>query len=350
MKILENRKDDHVKLAEKFHNSHKISDFDNIRFVHHAFPEIGLGDVDISTKFASFKLSQPFFINAMTGGSEKTRLINEKLSIVARETELPIASGSLSAAIKDPTVRDSFDIIRKTNPKGLVFANLGAEHSVENVKRAIDILKADAVQIHCNVVQEIIMPEGDKDFSNWLTNIEKIVKEIDIPVIVKEVGFGMSKESIKQLVDIGVKTIDVGGKGGTNFAKIENYRRENKSYYYLEDFGQSTAISLLEAESYIEQVDIIATGGIRNPLDISKSLALGAKAVGIAGTFLNMVLNQGVDKTIENINHWKIELASIMTLLGKRNVEELIDADLLIFNELKEWCQSRSLGKKYLNE
>lgn len=341
-----NRKDDHVKLAEKFYGETKTSDFDNIRFVHHSFPEMSIDEVDISTSFSTFTVKQPFFINAMTGGSEKTKSINEKFAIVARETKLPIASGSLSAAIKDSTLIDSFKIIRKVNPRGLVFANLGAEHGVESAKKAIDILEADAMQIHCNVIQEIIMPEGNRDFSNWLSNIEKIVKFVNVPVIVKEVGFGMSSKTIKQLKNIGVKTIDISGYGGTNFAKIENYRRNKNKYNYLEDFGQSTVISLLEAQEFINNTDIIASGGIRNPLDIVKALALGAKAVGISGLFLNMVLNDGFEKTIENINDWKLEIASIMTLLGKRKVYELTETDLLIFNEVREWCIARGINDK----
>lgn len=343
MSILTNRKDEHVKLAEKFHGEPKVSDFDNIRFVHHSFPEMSVDEADISTSFSTFTVEQPFFINAMTGGSENTKSINEKLATVAREAKLPIASGSISAAIKDTSFIDSFKIIRKVNPEGLVFANLGAEHTVENAKKAVDILEADAMQIHCNVVQEIIMPEGDRDFSNWLSNIEKIVKSLDVPVIVKEVGFGMSRKTIKQLKDIGVKTIDVSGSGGTNFAKIENYRRNTNKFNYLEDFGQSTVVSLLEAKEFINNTDIIASGGIRNPLDIVKALALGAKAVGISGLFLNMVLNDGVEGTIENINNWKIDVASIMTLLGKKRVSDLINADLLIFNEVREWCIARGI-------
>ncbi len=344
------RKDEHVKLAEMFFEEPRVSDFDNVRFVHHSFPEMAVDDVDISTSFAGFTVGQPFFINAMTGGSEKTKIINEKLAVVARETCLPIASGSLSVAIKNPSLVDSFEIIRKVNPKGLVFANLGAGHNVENAKKAIDILEADALQIHCNVVQEIIMPEGDRDFSNWLSNIEKIVKAVEVPVIVKEVGFGMSRKTIKELKDIGVKTIDISGSGGTNFAKIENYRRSKYKYDYLENFGQSTVISLLEAQEFIKNTDIIASGGIRHPLDIVKALALGAKAVGVAGVFLNMVLNDGVEKTIENINNWKIEIASIMTILGKSKVSELVNTDMVLFNEVREWCLVRriDINKRHL--
>lgn len=339
-----NKKDDHVNLAEKFHVEPRTSDFDNLRFVYHSFPEMSLAQANIKTSFAKFTLDNPFFINAMTGGSDKTKEVNEKLATVARETNLAMASGSLSVAIKDPSVVDSFKIIRKVNPDGLIFANLGAEHTVETAKRAIEILDANALQVHINVLQELIMPEGDRDFSNWLRSIEQIVKHIELPVIVKEVGVGMSSRTIKQLRDIGVKTIDISGTGGTNFAKIENYRRESNKYDYLEDFGQSTVVSLLEAQPFINNTDIIASGGIRNPLDIVKSLALGAKAVGISGLILQMVLNLGVEETIAVINNWKKDIALIMTLLGKRTVGELRDTDLLIVGDVKEWCIARGIG------
>lgn len=338
-----NKKDDHVYLAEKFHVEERASDFDNLRFVYNSFPEMSIKDANIKATFAKFTLENPFFINAMTGGSDKTKEVNEKLATVARETNLAMASGSLSVAIKDPSVAHSFEVIRKVNPDGLIFANLGAEHSVETAKRAIDILDANALQIHVNVLQELIMPEGDRDFSNWLKSIEQIVKHIDLPVIVKEVGFGMSRRTIKQLVDIGVKTIDISGAGGTNFAKIENYRRDTNKYDYLEDFGQSTVVSLLEAQPFINNTDIIASGGIRNPLDMVKALALGAKAVGISGLILQMVLNLGVEETIIEINNWKRDIALIMTLLGKKTIGELIDTDLLIVHDVKEWCIARGI-------
>lgn len=345
--MINNKKDDHVELAQKFYKEPLTSDFDNLRFIHHSFPEIGLDDVSISTSFATFSMEQPFFVNAMTGGSDMTKSINEKLAIVARETNIPMASGSLSATLKDPSLVDSFKIIRKVNPKGLIFANLGAEHTIESARRVIDILEADALQIHCNAPQELIMPEGDRDFSSWLNNIENMVAKIDIPIIVKEVGFGMSSKTIKQLMEIGVQTIDISGSGGTNFAKIENYRRDKSKYNYLEDFGQSTVVSLLEGQEFINKVEIIGSGGIRNPMDIVKVISLGAKAVGIAGLFLDMVLNKDIEGTVEEINNWKYQIKSIMTLLGKRNLLELQNADILISGNTKEWCLARKI--EYIN-
>lgn len=338
-----NRKDQHVEIAQRLFKEAEKTDFDDLKFVYNSLPEMSLEDVSIETSFAGFNLKEPFFINAITGGSANTKAINEKLAIVAKETGLAMSSGSLSAALKDDSLRDSFEILRKINDDGLVFANLGAEYDAEMAKKAVDILEADALQIHLNPIQELIMAEGDRDFSSWLKNIESIVKEVHLPVIVKDVGFGMSRETIKKLIDIGVSTIDVSGSGGTNFASIENYRREDIDYAYLESLGQSTAISLFEAQEYLKDVEIIASGGIRNPLDIVKSLALGAGTVGLAGFFLNMVLENGVENTIERINSWKEEIKVIMTILGKKDIGELVYTDILVTGQVRDWCLGRQI-------
>lgn len=338
------KKDDHVNLALKFHGLDKKSDFDNLQFVHQVFSDVSVDDVDIGASFAGYNFDQPFFINGMTGGTGKTKGYNEKLSILARETGLFIASGSISVGLKDPSVLDSFKVIRKLNPEGIVFANLGAEKTLEDAKRAVDILDADGLQIHVNICQELVMPEGDRGFSKWLKNIEDIVKNLGLPVVVKEVGFGMSRSAIKSLLDIGVKTIDIGGKGGTNFARIENFRRiEDDKYNFLENFGNSTVVSLLEAKEFIDDHEILASGGIRNSLDIVKALAFGAKSVGMAARFLNLVENKPLDKAIEEVNNWKYHIKSIMSLLGCKNIKELKNTDLILQNDVKQWAQARRI-------
>src|SRR5699024_780320 len=225
MVLQHNRKNEHVSLSQKFHGDERDSSFHDLQFVHHSLPMIDVEEVSLETKIGNLSLQAPFFINAMTGGSPWTKKVNEKLAIVARETNLAIATGSVSAGLKTPEVADSYRIVREVNPHGLVFANLGAGHGLENAKKAVDLLQADAFQIHVNAPQEVVMPEGDRTFRDWLSNIEEIVEGLDVPVIVKEVGFGMSRETIAQLRSVGVEHIDISGTGGTNFAQIENYRR-----------------------------------------------------------------------------------------------------------------------------
>lgn len=338
-----NRKDQHIHYAEMQYQQQSDNGLDQVRFVHQSFSEMSINDVNLTTKLGSLSLDYPFFINAMTGGSDKAHVINKNLALIAKETNLAMAVGSVSTAIKNPELADSFKVVRKMNPNGILFSNLGAHHSLENAKIAVDMIEADAIQIHLNTPQEIVMPEGDRNFTNWLSNIEEIVKELHVPVIVKEVGFGMSKETIQQLIDIGVTMIDVGGRGGTNFVHIENERRNEKEFDYLLNWGQNTAESLLEAHFYRKQADFIASGGIRNPLHMLAAFGLGAKVTGISGEFLHMVLTKGNESTIKRVNEWKYELSALMALVGAKSIEDIEKKALVLSPELNNWCKERRI-------
>src|SRR5699024_9420583 len=195
-------------------------------------------------------------------------------------------------------------------------------------------------QIHVNAPQEVVMPEGDREFDQWITNIQEILETIDVPLIVKEVGFGMSRETVAVLQEIGVKYIDISGKGGTNFAQIENFRRRENKLDGLESWGQTTPVSLLEAMEVQKDSYIISSGGIRTAQDIVKSLALGASLVGISSEFMHMIL-EDVDVAIERVNEWKLELERTMTLLGTKTVSELVHTDVIISGETAHWADLR---------
>ena len=343
-----NRKNEHVSLSENFYKDGDSS-FKDVHFMHHSFPGISVSDVTLSTNLDEMTFSAPFFINAMSGGSDWTGKLNQKLGIVARETGLAIATGSISAGLKQPEFEQSYKIIRQENPNGLVFANLGAGHGSENAKKAIDMIQADALQIHINAPQEVVMPEGDRDFSNWIENIQDILEQIDVPLIVKEVGFGMSRETVKLLQDIGVKHIDISGKGGTNFAQIENFRRREHKLDDMESWGQTTSVSLLEAMEVKDNSHIISSGGIRSAQDILKSLAMGASLVGVSSQFMHMVLND-TEQAIEMVEQWKLEIQRSMTLLGAKSIKDLTHTDLIIRGETAEWAELRNIDlKKYAN-
>ena len=318
-----NRKDEHVDLALDNFKKFKSSDFDSMKIVYNSLSFTDFEDVDLSTNFCGLDFEFPFYINAMTGGSDKTLEINKQLANIAKRTGIAIASGSMSAALKDEKQIPSFKILRENNPEGIIMANIGAEYSLKEALRAVEIIDADILQIHINLIQELVMPEGDRSFKVWTKNIEEIVKNVGVPVIVKEVGFGMSDVTIRSLKDLGVKTIDVSGAGGTNFVTIENERRENKEFHYLEDFGISKIDSLLNSLSYQDNVEILASGGIRHPLDILKSLILGAKAVGISGLILSTLMNEGEDETVKLINRYKQELKTLMVLVDREKISDL---------------------------
>ncbi|XIF20235.1 MAG: type 2 isopentenyl-diphosphate Delta-isomerase [Acetilactobacillus jinshanensis] len=309
------RKDEHVSLAEYFNRNNHRDYFNQLQFVHQSLPETDYRQINPTTKLGPFTLKWPFYIEAMTGGSRQTGHLNAQLATIAKATNLAMAVGSESVALQDPNLIQTFSIVRKVNPKGLIFANLGASHTGRDAKKVIKMINADALEIHLNVPQELIMPEGHRSF-HWLKNIKSIVSNVKVPVIVKEVGFGMSKETIRQLKSIGVKYVNVSGRGGTNFAKIENDRRPDQDLSYLDNWGLTTPQSLLEARPFEKKMTVIASGGVKNPLDIAKALALGANAVGVAGVILHSLLRRGTDKTIQMIKDWQRGLKIIMTMLG----------------------------------
>lgn len=342
-----NRKDEHVSLARAFHQKPKENDFDAIRLVHSSLVAARPEDIDLSTEILGLKLSAPFYINAMTGGSEKTKKINHDLAIVARETNLMMATGSVSAALKDPAVADSYTVVREVNPNGLILGNMGAGRTSDDAKRIVDLLQADGMQIHLNVPQELVMPEGDRDFHEWPENIQTTIQQLPVPVIIKEVGFGMSKETIQQLQSLGVKAVDVSGRGGTSFSQIENARRKKRELNYLDDWGQSTVISLLEAQE-VDELTLLASGGIRDAYDIFKALCLGAKAVGISATILDHLLSNGIDATVEMIEDWKTQLRRLYLMTDKATTADLIHNPIILSGAPKEWCQARGIDYKKL--
>lgn len=335
-----NRKDEHVKLAASQAPA-AVNQFDELRFIHHALDGIDIEDADLTTTVFDTRWTSPVYINAMTGGSEKTGIINGKLATAAEETGVAIASGSLSIYFQDPSVKETFTVMRKNNPNGFIFANVNSSATVDQAQHAVELLEANALQIHINMVQEVVMPEGDRHFAHWVDNIAAIAEKLDVPVVVKEVGFGISARTIEKLAEIGVHTVDVSGSGGTNFAIIENSRRSDLDYSYFYDWGQSAAASLIEA-NFAEEVDstLLASGGVRNPLDVVKALSLGAKAVGASGLFLRTVLDAGEEGVIELIEHWNAHIKGLMAVLGASSIEELQNTDLLLTGSLAEYAAS----------
>ncbi|WP_331728973.1 type 2 isopentenyl-diphosphate Delta-isomerase (plasmid) [Streptomyces sp. NBC_00028] len=339
------RKDDHVRLAMEQQHAHSgRNQFDEVSFVHHALAGIDRPDVSLATSFAGITWQAPLYINAMTGGSAKTGAINRDLATAARETGVAIASGSMHAYFKDPSCAETFRVLRSENPDGFVLANVNATASVDNARRAIDLIEANALQIHLNTAQETPMPEGDRSFGSWAAQIERIAAGVDVPVIVKEVGNGLSRQTILALPNLGVQVADVSGRGGTDFARIENGRRELADYAFLHNWGQSTVACLLDAQDV--GIPVLASGGVRNPLDVTRALALGARAVGSSGGFLRTLVDGGVSALVAQISTWLDQLAALQTMLGARTPAELAHCDLLIHGELRDFCVDRGIDTR----
>lgn len=306
------RKKDHIRLA--LADKTTLTSLDAYAIDYNSVPRFGLDSLDTSTTICNKKWQFPFFINAITAGGEECNKINQDFMEVSEACGIEFFPGSYSPALKDKNDEAAY-------PKGYSI-NLGLDKDPNLILDAIEKTKAQYIQLHTNPLQEIVMPEGDHNFESWLSTLTEVSKKSPIPVILKETGFGMNEETIKLAIDLNLAAVDVSGMGGTNFARIENGRREDKSTY-LENIGYTTAESLEFAAPYRDKIDIIASGGIRNPLDVVKCLALGAKAVGVSKTFLEILVNDGKEALIEEIEKWKKELKFLMILMNAKNIDEL---------------------------
>lgn len=305
--------------------------------IHHSLPDYDLSEIDLHTHFAGRDFEFPFYINAMTGGSEKGRAVNQKLAQIAQATGLVMVTGSYSAALKNP--HDDSYPSKEEFPELLLATNIGIDKPYELGLQTIHEMQPIFLQVHVNLMQELLMPEGEREFRQWKENLADYATKMPAPVILKEVGFGMDLKTIEMAHKLGIKTVDISGRGGTSFAYIENQRGHNRSY--LDEWGQSTVQTLLNAQPMIDKIEILASGGVRHPLDIVKCLVLGAKAVGLSRAILELVEKYSVEEVITIINGWKDDLRLIMCALNCKTIAELRQVDYLLYGKLNEANQKR---------
>ena len=319
--------------------------FEDIIMIHNALPEINKDSIDISTNFLGLRADAPVVIVGMTGGHPETLDINRRLAEAAETLRIPIGVGSQRAAIEDSSLADTFKIIRESAPSVPIIANIGATH-VKVAKDAIEMIDADILAIHLNPLQEAIQPEGDCDSTDVLDNIGRIVDAVDIPVIAKETGAGISSDVALRLESVGVQGVDVGGVGGTSWAAVEYYRAnkegdEVKTQLGLDfwDWGIPTALSTIMVNE-VTNLDILSTGGVRSGLDVTKALALGATAAGIAYPALNSAVNGTTEDVIAEVKILIEGLRTAMYLTGASTISDLTSCSLIIKGELKESLKS----------
>ncbi len=318
----------------------KSADFSDIRILHNCLPGT-THDVDMTCKMAGLTLAAPFFVNAITGGARESEEINGKLALLCRHFHIPMALGSQKAALDDASLERTYKVVRDVYPDGIILANVSAGCSLQEARLAADMLQADALQLHLNAPQEMVMQEGDKVFHDWAKNIREICSYIQVPVIVKETGFGMAAEQVRILAEAGVRAVDISGRGGTNFITIEA-ERAGVPAGEMEDWGIPTSIALVEAlETAGEKMDVIASGGVNTPLSMLKCLALGACAVGLAALPLKLVCQEGVEGAIMSLEQMLRDIKAYMALLGARNVRDLAHVPLVITGDTHRWLKSR---------
>jgi len=334
------RKIEHIKFALELQEEGD-SGFGDVHLVHCALPEVHLREIDLSCEIFGKGLAAPIIINAITGGSLEVTGLNRSLARVAAQLNLGMAVGSQTAALRDKGLVKSYTVVREENPDGLILANIGCHLGPEEGMRAVEMIGADALQVHINVPQELAMPEGERDFRGWKDKLVTMVSALEVPVVAKEVGFGLSREVIRDLVGKGVKNFDLGGRGGTNFISIEEMRGGGG---LPADWGITTLCSLMEAVDVGIPGLIIATGGVRSPLDAAKALALGAEAVGMAGPLLKVLIDQGEEGLRVCLEDFINQLKVILLLCGARNLRIMKQVPAVITGQSREWLEARGIS------
>ncbi len=323
---LRDRKAEHLQLALDPRMQIAGSFFDEWHFEHRALPEMDLADVDTGTRFLGRRLAAPLLISCMTGGTETANEINLNLAAGAQRRSVAVGVGSQRPAIEDPLQSQSFQV-RAVAPSVPLLANLGAVQlnygfGLSECRRAVEMIEADALVLHLNPLQEALQPEGQTNFSSLLAKMKRVVDGLDVPVIAKEVGSGISETTARSLADIGVRIIDTAGRGGTSWARIEAARAGDLPIGELfATWGLPTPESIRQTRR-VPGVTVIGSGGVRNGVDVAKALALGADLAGLAYPFLEPA-TRSAEAVAERIDQLVAELRITMFCLGVRNLAEL---------------------------
>lgn len=325
------RKADHIRVnLEEDVQSGLTTGLENYHFVHNALPELDLRAVETRTSFLGHELAAPILISSMTGGTAQAKRLNRILAEAAQTTGVAMGLGSQRAALEKPELASTFQV-RMVAPDIPLFANLGAVqfnygYTVDHCRRAVDMVGADALVLHLNALQEALQPEGDVDFSGLLEKIEAVCRGLEVPVVAKEVGWGISGDTARRLAAAGISAIDVAGAGGTSWSQVEMHRAETERQAELAaqfiSWGLPTAVAVREVRETLPDIPVIASGGLRSGLDIAKCLALGADLGGMASPFLKAAA-QSTEAVIEAIQLASEEIRIAMFATGSANVGSL---------------------------
>jgi isopentenyl-diphosphate delta-isomerase len=334
---ISSRKADHIRInLEEDVRSGLTTGLEHYHFVHQALPEIDLEQVDLGQRLFSRSLEAPILISSMTGGTPEAALINRTLAEAAQETGVALGLGSQRAALEHPELAPTFQV-RSYAPDILLLANLGAVqlnygYGADHCQRAVDMIEADALILHLNSLQEAVQPEGDTRFSGLVTRIEQVCRVLSVPVIIKEVGWGISEQAARLLAEAGVAAIDVAGAGGTSWTQVEMHRAESPSQARLAeaflDWGIPTAESLQMVARAAPDLLIFASGGVRDGLDIAKCLALGASLGGLASPFLKAAV-ESLEQTVAVIAELRRQIQVCMFAAGVPNLSALRRVELI---------------------
>lgn len=333
------RKREHV---ESYLKTEYVGDnlFKDIYIENNSLPGINFEEIDTKVSFLGKTVDFPLMINAMTGGADELSSINEDLARIARDFNIPMAVGSQKIGIEYPECKESFKIARDILGKdGILIGNLSANASLEELIEASSMIEADAMQLHLNVCQEMFMDEGDRNFKDIEKNIEYLSKNYEKPIIIKEVGFGISATVSKKLTKLGINHIDISGTGGTNFIEIEDMRNFNKDYSDMYHWGIPTAKALIDCKRENPDNFYISSGGVNNADSIIKSFILGANFTAISGEVLRYLMHGGFDEAEKYVEDIIEKSKIIMMLLGVKKIKDLKNINYTLTGRLKELIQ-----------
>ncbi len=328
---IDQRKSDHIKInLEQDVRSSLTSGLEKYHFIHEALPELDLNRLDTSCKLFGKQLTSPTLISSMTGGTSEAETINLRLAEAAQECGIAMGVGSQRAAIEHPEQAPTFQV-RRVAPDILLFANIGAVqfnygYGVDECRRAVDMIQADALYLHLNPLQEAVQDAGDTNWVGLAGKIEEVCKKLEVPVIAKEVGWGISEHTAEILANCGVQAIDVAGAGGTSWSQVEMHRAPDEFTRNLAatfvGWGIPTAESIVSVKRSVPEMTVFASGGIKDGLDIAKSIALGATLGGMAGQFLKAAAIS-TEKAVEMIKLTKRQIEVTMFACGAGSLNEL---------------------------
>ncbi len=332
MNNIQDRKKDHVELTiDEGTQYHQSAGFDRYRFIHNALPEVNFDEVSTEAKLLGRTFSFPLFISSMTGGYAGAGPVNAIIAEFCEAENLPFGIGSQRAMLEDGSLTETFSVVREKAPSAFICSNIGGVQlingfSSDKVNHLIDSIEANAVIVHLNPLQELMQPEGDRNFKGVLDGIEQLAKDSKLPVIVKETGAGISQYAAKRLLNVGVSVIDVAGAGGTSWAKVENERESNlRANPDFNEWGISTVDCLndLAGLQWERSFEVIASGGIRSSFDIAKSLCLGANFTATAQPVIKAVVQDGIEGLESLFGKWEQDFKTILALLGCTSIAEL---------------------------
>lgn len=334
----ESRKADHIRinLEKDVQFPRLTTGLERYRFMHQALPEIDLADVDTRVTIFGKTLSVPIVISSMTGGTDMAHRINQNLAAAAQQHGVAMGLGSQRAGIEKPHLASTYQV-RNVAPDILLFANIGAvqlnyKYGADQCQQAVDMIEADALILHFNVLQEAVQPEGDTNFAGLLKKVEQVCAAVNVPVIAKEVGWGFSEKNARDLANVGVAAIDVAGSGGTSWSEVEYHRAPNEFHARVAasfaDWGIPTADAIQYAVKAAPELHVIASGGLRDGIDIAKCIALGAVAGGMAGPFLKAA-DQSIEAVDQLIREVSAQFRIAMLCSGANNIDSLQKTPLL---------------------